>query len=215
MKKRKLKKYVLPTCYLLIVGLFAFGITVLGKNLLDKKVESDEHYNYTMSVFNESETPENEETQKELDSIQKPFASEKVTVAKEFYNKEDTEENQAKALIFFENTYMPNTGILYESDEEFDCLAVAEGKIKDIKTDEILGNVITVEHTNKLTTVYYTYGEAKVNVGDAVKTGDVLAKSGESKLQTEKKQTLLFETYMDGVLINPNNVFDKNISELN
>ena len=215
MKKRKLKKYVLPACYLIVVGLMAFSITLLSKNLLDNGVKVDEHYNYTMSVFNESDTPTNDETQEESITIQKPFSSDKVSVAKEFYSKDDTTENQANALIFYENTYMPNTGILYESDEVFDCLAVADGTIKDIKTDEILGNVITVENTSKLTTVYYTSGETTANVGDKVKMGDVITKSGESKLQTDKKQTLLFETYMDGVLVNPTTIFDKDIAELN
>lgn len=214
MKKRKLKKYVLPTVYLLVLGIMTISITVLSKNLLEKKDAKDEPYNYTMSVFNESEDKEPEETETKI-KVTKPFTSEKVTVAKEFYNKEDAAETQTKALIFYENTYMPNTGVLYESDEEFDCVAVMEGKIKDIKQDEILGNVITVENTKKMTTIYYTHGEAKVMVGDTVKMGDIIAKSGESKLQTEKPQTLLFEVYLDGILVNPNTIFEKDINELN
>lgn len=214
MKKRKLKKYVLPTIYLMILGIMTFSITVLSKNLLEKKEEKDNHYNYTMSVFNESEDKPSEENENTI-KVTKPFTSEKVTVAREFYNKDDEAENQSKALIFYENTYMPNTGILYESDEEFDCIAIMNGKIKDIKQDEILGNVITVENTTKMTTIYYTHGETKVNVGDTVKMGDIIAKSGETKLQTEKPQTLLFEVYMDGILVNPNTIFEKDINELN
>ena len=213
MKKRKFKKYVIPTCFLIFVGLMSFGITVLSKNLLDKKIERDEHYNYTMSVFNESEDTELKEAEKIV--VQKPFTSDNVSIAKEFYSKDDAAESQANALIFYENTYMPNTGILYESDEEFDVVSVAEGTVRDIKKDEILGNVITIENTSKLTTVYYTHGETQVNLGDTVKMKDILAKSGESKLQTEKKQTLLFETYMDGVLVNPNTIIEKDISQLN
>ncbi len=219
MKKRKLKGYVIPTIYLLVLGMMAIGITFLSKNLLDKKVENDEHYNYTMSVFNEGENQTENETNNVSipgeDKVLKPFTSDKVTVAKEFYSKEDTNENQQNALICYENTYMPNTGILYESDETFDVIAVMDGTIKDIKTDEILGTVLTMENTNKVTTIYYALGETKVNVGDKVKMGDVIATSGESKLQTEKKQTLLFEAYMDGSLINPNIFFEKSISELN
>ena len=55
----------------------------------------------------------------------------------------------------------------------------------------------------------------KVNKGDKVTRSQVIATSGTSKLQTNKPQTLLFETYIDGVLTNPNTLFDKNISELN
>lgn len=219
MKKRKLKGYVIPTIYLLVLGVMAIGITMLSKNLLDKNVENDEHYNYTMSVFNEDEEtinnqPTTEENQIET-KVMKPFTSESVTIAKNFYNKEDTTENQQNSLIYYENTYMPNTGILYENDEVFDVIAVMDGKVTDIKTDEILGTVLTMENTNKLTTIYYTLGETKVKVGDTVTMGAVIATSGESKLETAKKQTLLFEAYIDGNLTNPNTLFEKNVSELN
>jgi len=219
MKKRKLKGYVIPTIYLLVLGIMAIGITMLSKNLLDKNIEQDEHYNYTMSVFNEEDettnnTPPNEETKIEP-NVMKPYTNESVSIAKNFYNKEDTTENQQNSLIYYENTYMPNTGILYECDEVFDVIAVMDGKVKDIKTDEILGTVLTLENSQKLTTMYYTLGETKVNVGDTVTMGSVIATSGQSKLQTEKKQTLLFEAYIDGNLTNPNTLFEKNVSELN
>lgn len=211
MKKRKLKGYVLPTIYLMILGVMAFGITFLSKNLLNKQVKEDEHYNYTMSVFNENEEGEEQEVneQKENKSIAiKPFTNENVKIAKEFYSKEDTEENQQKSLIFYENTYMPNTGILYESDEVFDVVASIDGIVKDIKEDEILGTHLTIE-SNEITTIYYTLGETKVKVGDTIKKGSIIATSGESKLITEKKQTLLFEVYKNGTLINPNTILEK------
>lgn len=215
MKKRKLKKFVLPTLYLMILGVMAMGITFLSKNLLESNVNNDEHYNYTMSVFNDTDdTTKPEETPKEI-VIAKPFSSDKVTIAKEFYNKEESTENQEKALIYYEGTYMPNTGILYESEEVFDVTAVLDGTVKDIKQDEILGNVITLEHSNKLTTIYYTLGETKVKVGDKVTQNQLLATSGTSKLETTKANTLLFETYVNGILVNPNTVLEKNVSELN
>lgn len=218
MKKRKFKKYVLPTMYIMIIGVMAFGITFLSRSLQSKKVENDEHYNYTMSVFNEQENEENKKNKEDKiveEKVEKPFQSEKVRVAKEFYSKDDTTENQQNALILYENTYMPNTGILYESDEVFDVYSVMNGTVKDIKEDEILGTVLKIENTNKITTIYYTLGETKVKVGDTVKKGQIIATSGTSKLKESQNQTLLFEVYMDGVLINPNNLYEKNISELN
>ncbi len=217
MKKRKFKKYVLPTMYLMIIGVMTLGITFLTRSLQEKKVENDEHYNYTTSVFNESEKEENTTTKNEptKEVVEKPFISEKVKVSKEFYSKEDTIENQQNALILYENTYMPNTGILYESEEVFDVLSVMDGTVKDILEDEILGKVLKIENSSKITTMYYTLGEIKVNVGDTVKKGQIIATSGNSLLQESQKQTLLFEVYMDGVLINPNNLYDKNIDELN
>lgn len=211
MKKRKLRGFVLPTIYLMILGVMAFGITFLSKNLLNQQEKKDENYNYTMSVFNEQEEQKEEEKKeetKEKTTAILPFTSEKVNIAKEFYNKEDSEEKQQNALIYYENTYMPNTGILYESDEVFDIIASIEGTVKDIKQDEILGTVLTIE-SDEITTIYYTFGELKVKVGDKVTQKMPIATSGESKLETSKKQTLLFEVYKNGTLTNPNSILEK------
>ena len=217
MKKRKLRGYVIPTIYIFALGIMALGITVLSKNLLESQRENDEHYNYTMSVFNETEDVINqeEEAKEEIEiKVSKPYTSDSVSVAKDFYNKDAEAENQENALIYYENTYMPNTGILYQSDEVFDVVSILDGKVKSIKKDEILGTVLTVE-SNHITAVYYTSGEVKVNEGDTVLQNDIIATSGTTKLETQKQQTLLFETYINGILTNPNTLFEKNISDLN
>ncbi len=215
MKKRKLKKFVLPTLYLMILGIMAASITFLSKNLLDTTVEEDEYYNYSMSVFNDEEEPttETEETP-EVVKVSQPYTSDKVSIAKEYYDTTGSTETQEKALIYYGGTYMPNTGILYESDEAFDVVAIMDGTVKDIKEDELLGTVMTIENSSKLTTIYYTLGETKVSVGDTVTQNEVIATSGTSSLETAKQNTLLFETYVDGILTNPTTVFEKSISEL-
>lgn len=217
MKKRKLKGYVLPAIYFVVLGVMVVSITFLSQSLLEKQKMNDEDYNYSKSVFEESE---NDPTNTEVDTtteikIVRPYTSDKVTVTKEFYNKDESVENQEKALIFYENTYMPNTGILYGSDEKFDVIAILNGTVKEIKEDEILGQMITIECDNKITAVYYTLGEIKVNEGDQITQNQVIATSGTSNIDSSKAESLLFETYIDGVLTNPNNLFDKSISEIN
>ena len=217
MKKRKLKGCVLPAIYFVVLGVMVVSITFLSQSLLEKQKMNDEDYNYSTSVFEESENdPANTEvdTTNEI-KIVRPYTSDKVTVTKEFYNKDESTENQEKALIFYENTYMPNTGILYGSDEKFDVIAILNGTVKEIKEDEILGQMITIECDNKITAVYYTLGEIKVNEGDQITQNQVIATSGTSNIDSSKAESLLFETYIDGVLTNPNNLFDKSISEIN
>ena len=217
MKKRKLKGCVLPAIYFVVLGVMVVSITFLSQSLLEKQKMNDEDYNYSTSVFEESENdPANTEvdTTNEI-KIVRPYTSDKVTVTKEFYNKDESTENQEKALIFYENTYMPNTGILYGSDEKFDVIAILNGTVKEIKEDEILGQMITIECDNKITAVYYTLGEIKVNKGDQITQNQVIATSGTSNIDSSKAESLLFETYIDGVLTNPNNLFDKSISEIN
>ena len=107
---------------------------------------------------------------------------------------------------------MPNTGILYASDNVFEVIASVSGTIKEIKQDEILGTVLTLESEN-VTCVYYTLGEVLVKEGDQVNQNDIIAKSGQSQIDTTK-QTLLFEVYLDGVLTNPNTFYEKTVNEL-
>ena len=210
MRKRKLRGFVLPTLYLMVLGVMALGITMLSRNLINKKVANDNYYNYSMSVFNETENalPVMEE-QSSQEQVTAPFDSYSVGVEKDFYSMEASKEEQQSSLIYYEGTYMPNTGVLYSSEEEFDVIAILDGTIKEIKEDEILGNMVTIEHANNLVSIYYTLGEINVKTGDQVKQNDIIAKSGSSKLQTSKPYTLLFETYLEGKLVNPNTILEK------
>ena len=78
---------------------------------------------------------------------------------------------------------MKNTGVLYASSEDFDVIMTLDGVVKAIKDDEILGKVIEIEHSPNLRTIYYSVSDVKVKVGDELKQGDVIARSGVSKIK--------------------------------
>lgn len=214
MKQRKLKGYVLPTIYAITLVMMIISIAFLSQNLLDSQEErnpiNSEPVFDEQSVINETTE---EQTTNEV-TIAMPYTSDKVSVAKDYYNREDDSENQEKSLIFYENTYMPNTGILYESDETFDVVTILDGTIKEVKEDEILGKMVSIEHENGIISTYYTLGEVKVSAGDQVKQNDIIAKSGTSKLNINKQSSLLLEIYIDGNLTNPNTIFNKKVSEI-
>lgn len=207
MKQRKLKGYVLPTIYVIILML-VFGTVSLVSTLL----KENPNYLYSIGILNGSTTPV-VDTTKPVKTIGKPYASEKVAIDKSFYDVNETEEKQANSLIYFENTYMKNTGVLYKSDEAFDCVAVLDGVVASIKDDEILGKVVEVEHSTNLRTIYYTLKETNLKVGDNLLQGDVIGVSGSSRI-SDAKNTLLFEVYYNGILINPENFYSMNIDEL-
>ena len=209
MKRRKLRGFVLPTLYLLIIGAVFVGVNFLGKSL---NFDSYDSYNFVMSAFKNNVVTVAKE---ENDTIVKPYASDKVEVSKGYYDINAEEKTQQNSLIYYEKTYMENTGILYASTEKFDAIATMDGTIKNIKEDEILGIVVEVENNSKVTTIYYSLGELNVAVGDSVKQGDVIGTSGTNKLETENKNVLLFEVYIDGNLKNPEEFYNMKISELN
>ena len=54
----------------------------------------------------------------------KPFGGEEVSVVKGFYEKDAESKAQEQSIIYYQNTYMPNTGVLYGAKEEFEVLVV-------------------------------------------------------------------------------------------
>jgi stage II sporulation protein Q len=209
MTKKRLKDWVIPTLALFVAGGALFLYYMIGCILNDELVPED-----IMFVNILKENQETIEVQKEVtNTVVKPYTDESVTISKYFYSKEDDEARQQRSLIKYENIYMPNTGILYSSDKEFNVIAVLDGKISSIKEDEILGNIIEVEHSNNIVTIYQSVKNVSVKIGDTVKQGDIIALSGSNKLENEKDNCLHFEVYQEGNLINPENFYNLDLSK--
>ena len=103
---------------------------------------------------------------------------------------------------------MPNTGILYSSDAEFEIVAISNGKVISVKEDDILGNIVEIEHDNNIIAIYQSIKEVKVKTGDTIKQGDIIALSGPNKLENEKENCLHFEIYKEGNIINPETIIE-------
>lgn len=146
--------------------------------------------------------------------IIKPYVDQNVTISKNYYDFKEDSEKQEKSLIIYENTYIPSSGVSYSGKESFDVIAILPGTVKTVKEDDILGNVITVEHENGIVSEYQSISDIKVKVGDLVNQGQVLAKSSTSNISPELKNHLYFELIINGECVNPENYYNKNISEI-
>lgn len=204
MKKRKLKGFVLPTVYVMTMAALFLGISFFASNLM----KQNENYLFSLNPVTDTTLPV-VSTEPEATVIEpiKENTAEKINY---FYDREADDATQQKSLIYYENTYMQNTGILYAADETFDVISVLDGTIKEIKNDNILGNVIEIEHTNNLRTIYYSLSEVTLKVGDNVTQGQIIGLSGQSKLETGKANNLLFEVYHNGNLLNPEKFYEMN-----
>ena len=209
MKKRKLKGFVLPTSYFIGVTFLFLGIMDVGSKGVDSTLGN---YKFVTGLFNENLT--SVVSTEEL-KVSKPFNSDKVEISKYFYNKDADDTNKEASIIYYENTYMQNTGVLYSSDEQFDVLATLPGTVTNIKDDNILGKVVYVEYNTKLTVVYYSLQSTDLKIGDQIDQNTVIGKSGSNKLENQKKYNLLIEVYKDGNLINPLDFYEMNVNELN
>ena len=203
-KRRRLRKYVIPTICLMLVCTILFSsykmyqILTAGVPIIDPSPKDT-----TSEVNNSGDDTNITPTVSVTKTIIRPYTSTDVSATIPYYNIDGTNDEQAAALIYYEGIYMQNTGVLYTSNNAFDVVSILDGTVKNIKEDSLMGNIVEIEHTNNLTTVYQSLGEVKVKVGDTVKQGDVIATSGQNKITTDTSTALHFEVSYKGEVFNP------------
>lgn len=210
MKKYRLKSWVVISVYLLAVGAIVSSLYLVGK-VLKSSLYDDTNLSYIYHDLIRSTAVVNSSAD---EKIIKPFTLEEVSVVKGFYEKDAESKTQEQALIYYENTYLPNTGVLYGAKNSFDVISVADGTVESIVADELIGNIVTIKHTNNLISRYESINEVNVMVGDALKKGDVIGTAGENKIDSTYDYMLLFEVEHNGTFVNPENIFGMNVKEL-
>ena len=196
------------------MGIFVALGSIFCYYLLTYLINYEENYTNTFvtdSLIEETITVNDEMSH----SIIKPFTSEKVQISKYYYQTTDDNEKQKNSLIKYQNIYMPNTGILYTSEENFDVISIADGKVTSIKEDEILGYIIEIEHTNNIVSIYQSVKDVVVVEGQEIYRGDKIAISGTNNLEDSSNNNLHFEVYKDGTLLNPETIYNIEIENIN
>ena len=210
MKTKRLRKFVLPTVYVMVIGVLFVSISILG-NVLQSQMEYD---NMAVSALKDNVTPVIKKDDTPVSKIEKPFVSTNVAISKSFYDMTDDEAKQQNSLVYYENTYLQNSGVLYSSTSAFDVICAIDGKVTNVSKDEILGNFVEITHNPNLKTIYYSLSEVQVKKDDTVMSGDVLGKSGDNSLNGETENCLLFEVYHNGTAIDPEDFYNMNIEDL-
>lgn len=154
----KLKPFVFPVLYISLIFTLVVGLYFTTKSMSEEVVDSLEDVTYVSSVILGDVLPV-----VDVDTtISNPYVSENVTIARYYYNLEDDVDRQKESIIYYDNTYMPNTGIDYKSDSEFEIVAILDGTIIDIKEDEMLGKIVEIRHNNELVSSYAGLSEISV-----------------------------------------------------
>ena len=211
MKKRKLKGFVLPTVYVLVIGVLFLSISALGSILQNKTEYSDMVIG---TLRNDGIPVVKEEQTKDITQPVKPFTSTSVSISKSFYDMTDDDLKQQNYLVYYEKTYLQNSGVLYVSQEQFDIVNVLDGKVTNVGVDDILGNFVEITHNTNLKTIYYSLGDVLVKKDDEVKANAIIALSGSNKIEKDSSNSLLFEVYLNGVTINPEDFYNMNVDDL-
>ena len=207
---RRLKRPVVYSLYAIGISMLIGGIVLLETS--SKKLDSknpDYQYVSKTGITREDIPVVNTKT-----TIIRPYTDSDVKIVKNYYNYQGTEDEQKESIIYYEDTYMPSSGVSYGKDEEFDVVAILDGKVTKVSNDDTVGNIITIEHENGIVSTYESIKDITIKEGDKVKQGDKLATSSTANITSDLKNHLYFELSVKEQIVNPEDYFDKSIDEI-
>ncbi len=211
MLKRNTKYYLLQGIIISIVAL----ICLLGYAVTQSLSVAEDTYNDNLDYVSYEILTDNvmpvstEEEQTPMDII-RPYTDNTVEIGKSYYDYEAEEKSQEDAIIYYENTYIQNTGVDYVSENVFEVNAIADGTVLSVTTDDIVGTTIKIEHNNEMISVYQSVNDVKVKEKDQVTQGQVIATSGTNNISSDLGNHLHFELYNKNILVNPEDFFANN-----
>ncbi|MEH7110394.1 MULTISPECIES: peptidoglycan DD-metalloendopeptidase family protein [Bacillaceae] len=207
------KRWVFPAIYIASAAIILTGVLWYqsGANSTDKY-----DYKSTDLAGKKGQEPAIE-VNKAMENFKMPVANAASAVIKtKFYDFNGKTSDQEAALVFYNNTYQPNTGIdiTMKDGETFDVTASLSGTVTRVDEDSVLGNVIEIEHDKGIVTQYSSIKDVKVKVGEEVKQNQVIAKAGQSLFNEKAGTHVHFEIRKDDVAVNPTDYFNKSLSTL-
>ena len=150
----------------------------------------------------------------EPEKVDKPFTV-NATIARYFFDPEDSVDIKSQALISYDNKVMPSLGIDYTYDgKSFDVTASFTGTVIAKNNDPLYGLTIAVESESGLIAYYSGLTEVNVYQDEVIQQGDVIGKSGESTINASLGNHLHFALKADGNYINPLKTYDKLVEDL-
>ena len=213
MNVRRVKPYVIPAIYGVCVIAFLvsmYFLGVLANDLLFSDNDNLEYVDGEITDNNDDDIPVVSTSVK----IVRPFLDESVSIAKTFYDYEGEAQDQENAILFYENTYIQNSGVDYASSNQFDVISILDGTVISVEDNDILGTTVEVRHSNDLISIYQSLADVAVKKDDQIIQGQIIAKSGVSNINKDLGNHLHFELYYKGKIVNPEEYYNKSVDEL-
>lgn len=214
MNSERVKSVVIPVVYGTLVIMFLFGMYFLQRFVNNLMFSSNSDLEYVDGEITENTNNNDIPVVNTTVTIVRPYVDASVNIGKSFYDYKASEEDQEKAIIFYENTYMQNSGVDYTSETVFDVVSILDGTVISVETNDILGTTVEIRHSNNLISVYQSLSEVNVKENDTLVQGQVIAKSGTSNINKDLGNHLHFELYYNGEIVNPEEYYNKNVDEL-
>ncbi len=215
LRKVSRKRWIYPAVYLCVAALIMSGVLWMekgngGQNAQNTPNASSNNTAFPKVAKKNPDAVSVNTTNKEL--LKWPVANKsQITIGQKFYDPNSSEADQVAALVNYDNTYAPNTGInLVANDKKsFDVTAALSGTVIEAKKDSLLGYVVEIEHNNGVNTLYESLAAIDVKKGDHVDQDQLLGQAGTDSYNKEAGTHLHFEVRKNGVPVNPTMFWNK------
>ncbi|WP_256759172.1 M23 family metallopeptidase [Cohnella sp. WQ 127256] len=130
---------------------------------------------------------------------------EDMTTIVPFYDATAPVQEREAAMVEYNSTFSAHmaTDLARKDAKSFDVLAALSGKVTVAGQTPTNGYEVQIEHPQGLVTVYQSLTDLKVQVGDEIEQGDVIASAGQSELEPQEVVHVHFEVLNNGLSVNP------------
>jgi len=204
----KLKPFVFPLVYVTLIFSLVIGLYFTSRAMQSDMEDSLDDITYVSGTILDDVVPVvNVDV-----TVNNPYTASDVNIVRYYYNIEDDIDRQKESIVYYNDTYLPNTGLDYKSENSFEIITILDGCVIDIKEDEMLGKIVEIRHDNELVSSYASLSEISVQKGENVTQGMKIGMSGTNKLN-EEGNNLHLEIYKNGENIDPNKVIGKKLGD--
>lgn len=191
------------------------GAIIVGTSLIYASREPTSSSSSSIDIV----TPSTSEdpVDNKVEEILRPYTVD-CEVAHYFYDKTDNDDIREKSIVLVPSssrTYIKSEGCDYTyNNSDFEVVASVSGTITEKMTDKIYGELVVLTHENGTKFIYSSLNDVKVNKGQNVKQGDVIALSGTSNYTENIGKSLHFEIIKEDTKLNPEKTYTKSIESL-
>ncbi|AIG28675.1 M23 family metallopeptidase [Brevibacillus laterosporus] len=206
------KKWAFPAIYIGTAAIILAFVMWYQGSLLNQATKTPQQID-KVTVVNGENKPATVHENEEAVAVNNTTPTLAWPVAKEvmyeigmgFFNEEANADEQSKSLVKFNDSFVPHTGIdlISTNGKGFDVAAAGDGKVMKVYNDQLVGNLVEIEHANKLVSVYQSLEKVTVKENDEVKQGQVIGTAGRNVFEKDAKAHLHFEVRMDGNSVDP------------
>lgn len=105
--------------------------------------------------------------------------------------------------------YRAHTAVDFKGEEDDKVVAINDGIVTNVYTDDMYGIVVEVDHGGKLVARYCGLKSASVKKGTYLNIGNAIGVLGTVPCETGDGVHLHFETFLDGKKVNPLDAMSK------